>query len=63
MSLIWGVRAYTFSEHITIDKDFLHSTEFLKNNNQLADGEVVVHVGSTPIESKGQTNMIKLSYV
>jgi pyruvate kinase len=63
MSLVWGVRAFTFLEHITIDKDFQQSIEFLKNNNQLTDGEVVVHVGSTPIEAKGQTNMIKLSYV
>jgi pyruvate kinase len=63
MSLVWGVRAFSFSEHITIDKDFQHSIEFLKGSCQLFNGDVVVHVGSTPIEAKGQTNMIKLSYV
>ena len=63
MSLVWGVRAFTFSEHITIDKDFQHSIEFLKANNQLKEGDVIVHVGSTPVEEKGQTNMLKLSYV
>jgi len=63
MSLVWGVRAFPFLEHVTIDKDFQHSIELLKSNCQIFNGDVVVHVGSTPIEAKGQTNMIKLSYV
>jgi pyruvate kinase len=63
MSLVWGVRAFPFLEHVTIDKDFQHSIELLKANCQIFNGDVVVHVGSTPIEAKGQTNMIKLSYV
>jgi pyruvate kinase len=63
MSLVWGVRAFYYDEHDNMDDAIKHSIEVLKNNNHIAEGDVVVHVGSTPFEEKGQTNMIKLSYV
>jgi pyruvate kinase len=63
MSLVWGVRAYYYDEHDNMDDVIKHSLDFLKANSLIAEGDVVVHVGSTPFEEKGQTNMIKLSYV
>jgi pyruvate kinase len=63
MSLVWGVRAFYFDEHDDMDDAIKHSLEFLKQENYIADGDVVVHVGSTPFEEKGQTNIVKLSYV
>jgi len=63
MSLVWGVRAFYYDEHDTMDDAIKHSLEFLKSQILIAEGEVIVHVGSTPFEEKGQTNMIKLSYV
>lgn len=63
MSLVWGVRAYYYDEHDNMDDVIKHSLDFLKANNLITEGDVVVHVGSTPFEEKGQTNMIKLSYV
>ncbi len=63
MSLVWGVRAYYYDEHETMDEAIKYSIEFMKAQKYIADGNVVVHVGSTPFEEKGQTNMIKLSYI
>jgi pyruvate kinase len=63
MSLVWGVRAFYFDEHDNMDDAIHHSIEFLKKNEYIKETDVVVHVGSTPFEEKGQTNMLKLSYV
>jgi pyruvate kinase len=63
MSLVWGVRAFNYDEHDTMDDAIKHSLDFLKSQSLITEGDVIVHVGSTPFEEKGQTNMIKLSYV
>ncbi|MDR1866155.1 MAG: pyruvate kinase [Bacteroidales bacterium] len=63
MALIWGAHAYHAEEVQNIDEAIDQSVENLKNRGYLKKGDVVVHVGSTPFEEKGQTNMLKLSYV
>jgi pyruvate kinase len=63
MSLVWGVRAYYFDEKETMDDSISYSIEFMKKLNFIENGDVVIHVGSTPFEEKGPTNMIKLSYI
>jgi pyruvate kinase len=63
MSLVWGVRAFYFEESDSMDQAINHSINFLKELKHIKENDVIVHVGSTPFEDKGQTNMIKLSYV
>jgi pyruvate kinase len=63
MSLIWGARAFHAEETKSIDQAIEQSIATLKEQGYIADGDVVVHVGSTPFKDKGQTNMIKLSRV
>ena len=63
MALIWGAHAYHSEETDSIDEAVEQSIANLKERGYLKKGDVVVHVGSTPFEEKGQTNMIKLSYV
>jgi len=63
MALIWGAHAYHSEETESIDDAIDQSIENLKERGYIKKGDVVVHVGSTPFEEKGQTNMIKLSYV
>ena len=63
MALIWGVHAYHIGETNGIDDAIAQSIANLKERGYVKDGDVVVHVGSTPFEEKGHTNMIKLSYV
>ena len=63
MALIWGVHAYYSDESDNIDHVIEQSNEILKQHGFIKKGDVVVHVGSTPLLKKGQTNMIKLSSV
>ena len=63
MALIWGAHAYHSEETDNIDEAIEQSIINLKGRGYLKQGDVVVHVGSTPFDEKGQTNMIKLSYV
>jgi len=41
----------------------LTSVTILKEKGVLKDDEVVIHVGSIPMNQQGKTNMVKLSYV
>jgi pyruvate kinase len=63
MALIWGAHAYHSEESASIDDAIEQSITNLKARGYIKEGDVVVHVGSTPFEEKGQTNMVKLSYV
>jgi pyruvate kinase len=63
MSLVWGVRAFYFDEQDDMDQAIQRSIDFLKNQNLIQEGNVIIHVGSAPYEDKGQTNLLKLSYV
>jgi len=63
MALVWGMRAFHSGDANNIDEAIELSIQELKKRGYLITGDVVVHVGSTPIEAKGQTNMIKLSCV
>lgn len=63
LSLLWGVKAFYFEDHEKIDDAINYSIDILKSHGLLKDNDVVVHAGSTPFEERGQTNMIKVSYV
>ncbi len=63
MSLVWGVRAYHCKDFEKIDEAIAYSLKLLKEKDLISDGDVIVHAGSTPLNEKGQTNMLKLSFV
>ncbi len=63
LSLLWGVKAFYFENRDKIDDAINYSIEVLKSESLLKDNDVVIHAGSTPFEERGQTNMIKVSYV
>ena len=63
MALIWGAHAYHAEEADNIDEAIEQSIVNLKERGYIKTGDVIVHVGSTPFREKGQTNMVKLSYV
>jgi len=63
MALIWGAHAYHSEEADNIDEAIEQSITNLKERGYIKQGDVVVHVGSTPFQEKGQTNMVKLSCI
>jgi pyruvate kinase len=63
LSLVWGVRAYYLEAGRNIEDYIKESLVFLKNKNLIHSGDVIVHVGSIPIQQKGKTNMLKLTQI
>lgn len=63
MSMVWGVRAFFCNDFDNIDTAISYSTEILKSIGLINNGDIIVHVGSTPLNLKGSTNMIKISKV
>jgi pyruvate kinase len=63
LSLAWGVRAIFYDKSDNIDDAITDSTQLLKETGHIKDEDVIIHVGSTPIHARGQTNLIKLGYV
>ncbi|MBN1184728.1 MAG: pyruvate kinase [Bacteroidales bacterium] len=63
LSLLWGVRAFAYDTVKTMDEAIEHSIKFLKEQKLIKENDIVVHVGSTPLLKRGQTNMMKISYV
>ncbi len=63
LSIVWGVRAF-YLEYRTQINDIIDCTlKILKDNGYLKPGDVVIHVGSIPVNKRGKTNMMKISYV
>ncbi len=63
LSIAWGVHAFYLPHEDHINEAVDHTIEFLKANTYIRDDDVVIHVGSIPMQKKGKTNMMKISYV
>jgi pyruvate kinase len=63
MSLVWGVRAFYLGEYEEINQAILSSTHALLEKGLVKEQDPIIHVGSIPLNKRGQTNMMKLSYV
>jgi len=63
LSLLWGVRAFYIKTYDKIDEAIIETIRILKDNNLIKEGDTLVHVGSTPLNLKGRTNMMKISYI
>ena len=63
LSIVWGVRQYYLKTYQNINQAIEHATVILKENGMIMNGEVVIHLGSIPLNMRGQTNMIKISYI
>jgi pyruvate kinase len=63
LSLVWGVRTFYVKTYDKIDEAINESIKILKEKNLINEGDTLVHVGSTPLNLKGRTNMMKVSYI
>jgi len=60
---VWGIKAF-YLDHRTHINDAIDSTlKILKDKGHIKDDDVAVHVGSIPVIKRGNTNMMKISYV
>jgi len=63
LSLVWGIRAYYAEVFKSIDEYIENSIQQLRELDLVQEDDVVIHVGSTPTNERGRTNILKLSYV
>jgi pyruvate kinase len=63
MSLVWGVRAYLYSNQISTDATFTDIENTLKKDGHVKTGDVIINTASMPLKVKGKTNMLKVHLV
>jgi len=63
MSLVWGVRAYLYTNQISTDATFTDIEQRLKADNHVNTGDIIINTASMPLKVKGRTNMLKIHMV
>lgn len=63
LNLVWGVRGFFYDKMVSTDHTIADIKYILQKLKHLKAGELVINIASIPIEDKGKSNMIKLSYV
>ncbi|HUX97893.1 MAG TPA: pyruvate kinase [Bacteroidales bacterium] len=63
ISMIWGVQPFYLTTYKDLDMAIHESIEMLKYKKLLKEGDIVIHVGSTPLSLHGRTNMLKVSKI
>jgi pyruvate kinase len=63
LSLLWGVKVFYMQTYELIEEAIHESIKILKENNLLETGDYVVHVGSSPFNEHGKTNILKVSKI
>jgi pyruvate kinase len=63
MSLVWGVRAYLYTNQISTDATFKDIQNRLKADNHVNAGDIIINTASMPLKAKGKTNMLKIHLV
>ena len=63
LNLVWGVQGYYYDKMVSTDHTISDSKYILQKKGLLKEGDIVINIASVPIEEKGKSNMVKLSYV
>jgi pyruvate kinase len=63
LSLVWGVRAYYYDKQTSTDGTFQDIQDILKQENHVAEGDIIINTASMPLKTKGRTNMLKVHVV
>ena len=63
LSLIWGVKCFYYDKMVSTDHTIADIKYLLKKQGYLKEDDLVINIASMPIEEKGNSNMLKLSYV
>ena len=63
LNLVWGVRGFFYDKMVSTDHTIADSKYILKKKGLLKTGDIVINIASVPIEEKGPSNMVKLSYI
>jgi len=63
LSLVWGVQGFYYDKFESTDDTILDVNSLLKEMKLVKKGDVVINTAAIPMESKGKTNMIKVTVI
>ncbi len=63
LSLVWGVQGFYYDKFVSTDHTIADIKYLLKKANYVKDKDLIINIAGMPINEKGQSNMVKLSYV
>jgi pyruvate kinase len=63
LSLVWGVEVFLYNKFVSTDHTIADIKYILKKENKIKKNDLIINVASMPIAEKGQSNMMKLSYI
>lgn len=63
LNLIWGVKGFYYDKTVSTDHTIADIKYLIKKDGLVDEGDLVINIASMPIESHGNSNMLKLSYV
>ncbi|WP_207554788.1 pyruvate kinase [Acidiluteibacter ferrifornacis] len=63
LSLVWGVRGFYYDKFVSTDHTIADIKFILKKNGYVKEKDLIINLASMPISDKGQSNMLKLSFV
>lgn len=63
LSLVWGVKSFYYDKFVSTDHTIADIKYMLKKQGFVKLNDLTINIASMPITEKGQSNMMKLSYV
>ncbi|MFM7054697.1 MAG: pyruvate kinase [Bacteroidota bacterium] len=63
LNLVWGIRAFHYDRYESSEDTITDIKAFLKKRGLVKDGDLLINVFSTPLESRGMANTIKLHVI
>ena len=63
LSLVWGVQGFYYDKFVSTDHTIADIKYLLKKAGHVVEKDLIINIASMPINEKGQSNMLKLSYV
>lgn len=63
LSLVWGVRGFYYDKYESTDQTISDLKDFIKDNGFARIDDLVINLASMPMNERGRTNMLKLSYI
>lgn len=63
LSLVWGVRGFYYDKYESTDQTISDLKEILKTAGYVNVDDLVINLASMPMNERGRTNMLKLSYI
>ena len=63
LNLLWGVRAYYFTEEWGTDKTILKVNEIAKELGFVEETDMVINLNATPANEHGKTNTLRLTTI